>query len=157
MDNEQLTALYGPSTKFADHKEGTEIKFKDITDGSVKQGTILHVRAPGKAISGGSDHPVLYIVDCNEGMPIPVAPSQIVIGEAPKAEPFTAILGTYGHADSQLQGRGQAEDMVWHLDTRGNYCIDTDHGKLRVLSARIEGDDEQGKVIAEVEAVEESH
>lgn len=147
MDNEQLTALYGKSTKFVDHKAGTEIKFKDLTDGNVKQGKILHVRAPGRAVVDGTEHPVLYIVDCNEGFPVPVAPSQIVEGT------FTAILGTYGLPDSQLQSRGQAEDMVWHLDTRGNYCIDTDHGRLRVLSAHIEGDDEQGKVIAKCEAI----
>ena len=147
MNNEQLTAIYGKSTKFADHKVGTEIKFKDLTDGTVKQGKILHVRAPGKAIKDGDDHPVLYIVDCNEGFPVPVAPSQIVEG------PFTAVIGTYGLPDSQLQGRGQAEDMVWHLDSRRNYCIDTDHGKLGVLSARVEGDEEAGHVIAEVEAI----
>jgi len=151
MNNTDFTDLYGKSTPFSDHKEGAEIKFHDFADGTVKQGKILHVRAPGKAIKGGDDHPVLYIVDCNEGMPVPVAPSQIVEG------PFTAVIGTYGLPDSQLQGRGQAEDVVWHLDTRGKYIIDTDHGRLRVISAHIEGDEKAGKVIAKCEAVEEDH
>lgn len=155
MDKNQAEALYGPASSFSEHRVGTEIKFRGLPDGSVEQGKILHVRAPGNAVIDGDAHSLLYIVDCNDGMPVPVAPSQIVEG-TPKPQPFTAILGTYGLPDSALHDRAQAEDLVWHLDTRGKYVIDTDHGKLRVLSARIEGDEARGRIIAECEAVIES-
>lgn len=150
MNKDQAEALYGKRASHSEHRQGDEILVQHGTQ--VKHGKILHVRAPGKAVIDGDAHSLLYIVDCNEGFPEAVAPSQIIEG-TPKPLPFTAILGTYGFADSALKNWREAESLVRNAPDN---IIDTDHGKLRVLSARVEGDEKAGRVIAEAEAVVES-
>lgn len=146
MNKEQAEGLYGPASSFSDHKVTDTIQFRQ--DNEIKAGTILYVRAPGPTYEGGREHGVLYMVDCNEGFPVAVFPSQIIHGT------FTASLASYGLPDSALKGREQAENMVWYFDSRGSCCIETEQGRLRVLSARVEGTESQGRVIAECEAVE---
>lgn len=151
----QLTALYGSLCTFADHRIGESVKFH--AEGKEYRGKILWVIAPGTAVKGGTPHGILYVVDAGTGFPAIVAPGEIVEG---KSVPFKAILGSYGFPDSQLANREEAENLVSNLtsgDRHVKYTIDTDHGVLRVLSAHVEGDDVQGRVIAECEAVEEEH
>lgn len=151
MNNEQLEALYGPSASHAEHRQGDTVQFRVGSD--IKVGKILHVRAPAPSPVSGQEMPTIYVVDAGEGIPLLATPSQIVQGS------FTAVLGTYGYTDSQLQDREQAEAMVENLNIRCDYCMDSDKGHLCVLKARVEGDEEQGRIIAECEAVssEESH
>lgn len=143
MNQEQLNALYGPSAPFSEHHRGDTIQFRQGNE--IKAGTILHVRAPGPTHEGGKDHSLLYMVDCNEGFPVAVKPSQIVHGS------FQAVLASYGLPDSALSSREQAENLAVNAEGQD---IETEQGRLRVLTARVEGTAEQGQVIAECEAVE---
>ena len=144
MNQEQAEALYGPSVPFSEHHRGDSVQFRQGNE--IKAGTILHVRAPGPTHEGGKDHPLLYMVDTNEGFPVAVFPSQIVQGT------FTASLATYGLHDSALLSREQAEALS--VNVQGE-IIETEQCRLRVLRARVEGDEEQGKVIGECEVVNE--
>jgi hypothetical protein len=148
MNQEQLNALFGPSAPFSEHKVNSKIQFRCYGN-EIKSGTILHVRAPGPTHAGGKEHSLLYMVDTGEGFPVPVKPSQIIQGT------FTASLASYGYPDSALKSREQAENMVWYFDSRGSCCIETEQGRLRVITARVEGTEEQGRVIGECEAVNE--
>lgn len=143
MNQEQAEALYGPSASYSDHKAGDSIQFRAGSE--IKAGTILHARAPGPTHEGGKEHSLLYMVDCNEGFPVPVFPSQVIHGT------FTASLASYGLPDSALQCREQAEALAVNVEGQ---IIDTEQGRLRVITARVEGLAEQGRVIAECEAVE---
>lgn len=147
MNQEQAEALYGPSSTFSEHHRGDSVQFR--AGNEIKAGTILHVRAPGPTHEGGKEHSLLYMVDTNEGFPVPVFPSQIITGT------FQAVLGTYGYPDSALKSREQAENMVWYFDSRGICCIETEQGRLRVIKARVEGTEEQGKVVGECEVANE--
>jgi hypothetical protein len=80
------------------------------------------------------------MVDCNDGFPVAVKPSQIIQGT------FTAVLATYGLPDSALSSREQAENLA--VNVQGE-IIETEQGRLRVIVARVEGDESQGKVLAE--------
>jgi hypothetical protein len=144
MNQEQRNALFGPSSSFSEHKAGDTIQFRQGND--IKQGKIIHVRAPGPAVVDGKDLPLLYVVDTGHGFPAKVLPSQIIHGS------FTAVLGTYGFPDSTLQSREQAENLA--VNVQGQ-IIDTEQGRLRVLSARVEGDGTAGKVLAECESVQD--
>lgn len=144
MNQEQLNALYGPSAPFSEHHRGDSITFR--AGNEIKAGTIDYVRAPGPTHEGGKEHSLLYMVDTNEGFPVAVKPSQIVHGS------FQAILATYGLPDSALQSKEQAENLA--VNTEGQ-VIGTEQGRLRVITARVEGTAEQGKVIGECEVVNE--
>ena len=144
-------ALYGPSTPFSDHKAGGMVHFRE--DGELKQGKILHVRAPGPAVQGGVGHGVLYVVDAGHGFPSIVAPGDVVEG-SDIALPFRAILASYGFSGSTLKSREEALNLAWNL-TIQRILVDTGKERLRILDARVEGDEDQGKVVAECEAVEE--
>lgn len=143
MNQEQLNALYGPSAPFSEHHRGDSVQFRH--DNEIKAGTILHVRAPGPTHEGGKELSLLYIVDAGEGFPVAVKPSQIVHGS------FQAVLASYGLPDSALSSREQAEALSMNVQGQ---IIETEQGRLRVLSALVEGAESQGRVIAECEAVE---
>jgi len=144
MTHHDFTDLYGPSLPFSEHKEGTEITFRHGSE--IKQGKIKHVRAPGPAIVDGKEHPLLYIVDTGQGMPVSVSPTQVVYG------PFTVILASYGVSLNGCElSRKAAENLATNVE--GQIITLQDGRRLRVLSARMEGDDQQGQVMAEVEAV----
>jgi hypothetical protein len=71
--------LFGPAAAFSDHKRGETIKFREA--GQVKEGTILWVRAPGPAIVGGRNHPVIYVVEVGEvGFPSMVPAGDVIEG-----------------------------------------------------------------------------
>lgn len=144
MNQEQAEALYGPSASYSDHKAGDSIQFRAGSE--IKAGTILHVRAPGPTHEGGKEHSLLYMVDTNEGFPVAVKPSQIIQGT------FQAVLASYGLPDSALSSREQAEALA--VNVQGQ-VIDTEQGCLRVITARVECTEEQGKVIGECEVVNE--
>src|SRR5579885_2071597 len=118
MDKDQLEALYGPTTRFAEHKAGDTVLLRRGND--LKAGTILHVRAPGPTYEGGKEHSLLYMVDCNEGFPVPVKPSQIIAGT------FQAVLATYGLPDSALLSREQAEALAANVEGQ---VIDAEQGR----------------------------
>lgn len=145
MNQEQAEALYGPSASYSDHKAGDSITFRCYGN-EIKAGTILYVRAPGPTHEGGKEHSLLYMVDCNEGFPVAVFPSQIIHGS------FQAVLASYGLPDSALSSREQAEALA--VNVQGQ-VIDTEQGCLRVITARVECTEEQGKVIGECEVVNE--
>jgi len=143
MNHEQAESLYGPTASHSEHRENDVITFRHGF--TVKQGKILHVRAPGQAVQDGREHPLLYMVDTGQGMPIAVSPSQIIEGS------FPVILASYGASVNGCElSRKAAENLA--INVQGQ-IIDTDQGRLRVLSARIEGDEKAGQVMAECEAV----
>jgi len=148
MNNDEFNALYGPAASHSEHKAGDSVLVRDGTD--VRAGIVLGVRAAGPAHQGGASHPMLYIVDMGTGFPVPVPPSRIIEGS------FTAILGSYGYSYSMLDSREQAENLAVNVIGQ---IIDSEQGRLRVLTARIEGDERAGKIIAQCEAVgsEEGH
>jgi hypothetical protein len=146
MNNEQKEALFGPSTPFADHKAGDFIQFRRGAE--VKHGKILHVRAPAPTHQGGTQVGLRYIVDADMGFPVIIAPSQIIHGS------FPAILASYGCPDSTLQSREEAERLATSavgqvITNESDECP----RRLRVLSARVEGDEKAGRVVAECEAM----
>lgn len=143
MNQEQLNALYGPSAPFSEHHRGDSITFRCYGN-EIKAGTILHVRAPSSTHEGGKEHSLLYMVDTNEGFPVPVKPSQVIQGS------FQAVLATYGLPDSALSSREQAEALA--VNVQGQ-VIETEQGRLRVIKARVEGDEQVGRVLAECEVV----
>ncbi len=149
MDKEQRDALYGASARFSDHKEGETIVF--FEGGQVKTGTILHVRAPGPAIVGGQSHPMLYVVDTDASIPSMVAHGQILEGAQP-AKYFYALLATYGRPGSACQSREEAENLAENV--AGEVITGEIRGEtkqLRVIMARVEGDEKQGDVVGECE------
>jgi len=76
MNHEQLEALYGPAAKFSDHKTGETVRFTE--NGQEKQGTIIHVMAPGKTV-GGIEHGVRYVVAAKErGFPSVIEPGAVL-------------------------------------------------------------------------------
>ncbi len=151
MNNHQKEALFGTTASHAEHREGDVIQYRDLSLGIIKRGKILHVRAPAPSPVSGRDLPLLYMVDTNEGMPVLIEPAMIIEG------PFTACIGSYGFPDSALVSREQAENLS--VNVIGQIIDSAEQGRLRVLTARIEGDERQGRAIAECEAVgsEESH
>lgn len=144
MNQEQAEALYGPSASYSDHKAGDSIQFRAGSE--IKAGTILHVRAPGSTHEGGKELSLLYMVDTNEGFPVAVKPSQVIHGS------FQAVLASYGLPDSVLSSREQAEALAVNVEGQ---IIDTEQGRLRVITARVDGTEEQGRVLAECEVVNE--
>jgi hypothetical protein len=149
VDKEQRDAFYGPGARYSEHKGGEVIRFRVGTE--IKQGKILHVRAPGQAIVGGREHPLLYIVDTGKGMPTPVSPSQIVEGS------FPVILASYGFKEHSLNSREEAENLAENVVGQ---LIDNESDdvpkRLRVLSARLEDIGEgRGRVVATCEVVQE--
>jgi hypothetical protein len=73
---QNLEAIIGPQAKFSDHRPGEVIRFRQA--GQEKQGTILHVRAPGAVVVGGQEHGVIYAVDTGEGFPEMVRPGDVI-------------------------------------------------------------------------------
>src|SRR5579864_6172608 len=145
MNQEQRNALFGESTPFSEHKEGDVILARRGT--KIKQGTIIHVRAAAPTPVSGKDLPLLYVVNFNEGFPALVKQTEIIEGS------FPAILGTYGYAENGCTlSRKAAENLAVNVVGQ---IIDTEQGRLRVLSARLEGDEKAGQVVAECEAVSE--
>lgn len=147
MNHEQLTDLYGRSASHSEHRQGTVITFRRGAE--IKQGKILYVRAPGQAVVDGREHPLLYIVDTGQGIPMAVTPSQIIEGS------FPVILASYGASTNGCTlSRKAAENLAANVE--GQIITLQDGRRLKVLSARIEGDEKAGEVIAECEAVIES-
>lgn len=146
MNQEQKEALFGASARYADHKVGDVVQVQQGND--IKQGKIIHVRAPGPAPVSGQEMPTIYVVDTRQGIPLFATPSQIIHGS------FTAVIASYGYPENGcMLSRKAAENLA--VNVQGQ-IIDTEQGRLRVLSARIEGDERAGQVIAECEAVIES-
>jgi hypothetical protein len=143
MNHDQAESLYGPTASHSEHKEGTVITFR--SGSQVKQGKILHVRAPGQAPVSGKELPTLYIVDTGEGIPAAIAPSMIIEGS------FPVILASYGFKDHSLSSREEAENLAANVE--GQIITLQDERRLKVLSACIEGDEKAGEVMAECEAV----
>ncbi len=147
MNKHQKEALFGPSSQFSEHREGDVVLVRRGTD--IRAGAILHIRASGPAIQCGTDHPLLYMVDTNEGMPVLIEPAMIIEGS------FTAVIATYGDpVNGDVLTREAAENLAGNVI--GQIIDSAGQGRLRVLKARIEGDERQGRVIAECEAVVES-
>jgi hypothetical protein len=135
MNNKQYNALYGPASLFSEYEVGDAIQFRFSNE--IKAGKVLHV-CDGK--------PLLYIVDSGEGFPEPVESSRIIQGS------FTAILASYGASmNGCMLSRKAAENLSVNVVDQ---IIETEQGRLRVLSARLEGDERQGQVIAQCEAAE---
>jgi hypothetical protein len=150
MDKDQRDALYGPGARYSEHKEGEVIRFSE--GGQEKQGKILHVRAPGQAIVGGREHPLLYVVDTGKGFPSKVFPSQ-VLGNDAKPQTFPVILASYGFKEHSLS-REEAENLV--ANVVGQIIDNENVPRFKVLSARLEDIGEDcGKVIATCELVQE--
>lgn len=141
MNQEQAEALYGPAAPFSEHHRGDSIRFRCYGN-EIKAGTILHVRAPGPTYEGGKEHGVLYMVDTNEGFPVAVKPSQIVHGS------FQAVLASYGYPNSAVQSREAAESLAVNVEGQ---VIETEQGRLCVITARVEGTEAQGRVVGECE------
>lgn len=152
MNQEQKEALFGRSANFSEHKEGDEIQFQ--CGAEIKQGKILHVRAPGQAIIDGKVHPLLYIVDTGKGFPVKVHPSDVIEGSLPAVQPIIAIIASYGYPKSKLPNKEAAEDFA--VKAQGYVVTQKDGKQLRVLNAHVGGDDVRGDVIAECEAVQSS-
>lgn len=74
----QLTAMYGPSAPYSEHKVGDVVRY---AVGNVKkQGEILHVCPPGQqVVEGGAIHGMEYIVDGGTGFPDVVRPGDIIV------------------------------------------------------------------------------
>jgi hypothetical protein len=79
MSQEQnLEALLGPSGK-SDYSVGDTIKFRE--GASVLSGEIIHIEAAGTTPVSKTPHPLTYHVDCSDGWPHLVYPSQVIIIE----------------------------------------------------------------------------
>lgn len=77
MNKEQRESAFGPEAQFSEYKRGETIRFRD--GDQVKQGTIIHVIAPSKAVVDGEMHPLTYVVDTGKGFPAMAYESDVVL------------------------------------------------------------------------------
>ncbi len=74
---EYLEEAYGPAARYAEHRRGDTITYKDIETGLVKTGTIIYICAPGRI--GDRDIGITYVVEPpGGGWPDMVFPSDVL-------------------------------------------------------------------------------
>ena len=75
MGNQDLDALLGPPGK-GDYQKGDSLTFTERAQ--TFTGEIIYVQTPGQTVTGKT-HPLTYHVDCGDGWPHLVYPSQLIV------------------------------------------------------------------------------
>jgi len=74
---EYLEDLYGPAARYAEHRRGDTITYRDVETGQTKEGKIIWICAPGKI--GDREIGVTYVVEPpGAGFPDMVFPSDVL-------------------------------------------------------------------------------
>lgn len=98
-----LEALYGPLTKFSEHKRGQVIRYRD--ESKVEQGEILWVCERAQLVEGRPEIPLHYVVATSScSFPATVFPSDVIGTVEPQADTDTAQLAQ-GHVARLDDGR----------------------------------------------------